>query len=71
MKNETLSQADLWRLGQKVRIIGGPFIGCEGVIYRIDRKEQLVRVMIDIFSKQTPVEVQISALKALDIEKGV
>jgi transcription antitermination factor NusG len=66
MGREQLNQDDAWRTGQKVQIIAGPFIGSEGVIYQIDQKERLVRVMIDIFSKQSPVEVPSSSLKAID-----
>ncbi len=69
MGEELLNQVDAWRIGQKVQIIAGPFIGFEGVILLINPKEQLVRVMIDIFKSQSPVEVPVSSLKALDREK--
>jgi transcription termination/antitermination protein NusG len=66
MGEELLNQDDAWRIGQKVQIIAGPFIGFEGVILLINPKERLVRVMIDIFTRQSPVEVPISSIKELN-----
>lgn len=68
MENELRNQDDALRVGQKVKIIAGPFVGYKGVIYLVDQKERLVRVMIDIFSGQSPVEVPFSSVKALDLE---
>ena len=69
MVEELLNQDVAWRIGQKVQIIAGPFIGFKGAVLLIDQKERLVRVMIDIFSKQTPVEVPFSSVKAPGSEK--
>lgn len=69
MGEELANQDVLLRIGQKVQIIAGPFIGSEGVVYLMDQKERLVRVMIDIFDKQSPVEVTLSSIKVLDSEK--
>ncbi len=69
MGEERLNQDDAWRIGQKVQIIAGPFIGFEGVISLINSKERQVRVLIDIFTRQSPVEVPFSSVKALDREK--
>ena len=68
MGEERLNQDDEWRIGQKVQITAGPFNEFEGVITFINQKERLVRVMIDIFTRKTPVEVSSSSLKALDGE---
>ena len=69
MEEELLNQDDVWRIGQKVQITAGPFIGSKGAILLIDQKERLVRVMIDIFSGQSPVEVPFSSVKAFASEK--
>jgi transcription antitermination factor NusG len=66
MGEQQLNQNVAWRIGQTVQIIAGPFIGSKGVIYLIDPKERLVRVMIDVFKKQTPVEVPLSSITALE-----
>lgn len=67
MGKDLLNQDDSWRIGQKIQITDGPFIGFEGVIYLIDRKERFVRVKVDFFTRPTPVEVPFP--KALDGEK--
>ncbi len=66
MGKELQNQEDSWRIGQKIQIIDGPFIGFEGVIYLIDRKEHIVRVKVDFFTRPTPVELPFSFLKAID-----
>jgi transcription antitermination factor NusG len=68
MEEELQNQDNAWRIGQKVQITAGPFIGSKGVILLIDPKEQLVRVMIDIFAGQSPVEVPLASVKALESE---
>ena len=69
MDKELQNHKDSWQLGQKIHITDGPFIGFEGVIYLIDRKERIVRVKIDFFTRLTPVELPFSFLKAIDGEK--
>ena len=68
MGEELLNQDDAWRIGQKVQITAGPFYEFEGVITFINQNERIVRVMIDVFARKTPVEVPSSSLKALDRE---
>ena len=69
MGEELLNQDDAWRIDQKIQITAGPFIGFEGVISLIDRKERLVRVKIDFLTRPSLVEVPFSSLKAPDSEK--
>ena len=66
MGKEVQNQDDAWQIGQKIQITDGPFIGFEGVIYLIDRKEHIVRVKVDFFTRPTPVELPFSFLKAID-----
>lgn len=65
MENEIQSQEDPWYLGQKIRITDGPFVGMEGVIYLIDRKEGKVRVKVTVFGRPTPVELPFSDIQAI------
>jgi len=48
--------------GQRVRVIEGPFDGYEGLVDR-DQKER-VRVLLDIFGRETPSIVDRAALSA-------
>lgn len=50
--------------GQKVRIIDGPFNDITGVVDEIDMERTKVRVMVNFFGRETPVE-----LDFLQVEK--
>jgi transcriptional antiterminator NusG len=46
-------------VGEKVRVVAGPFENCSGTIEAIDVDKNRLRVNIEIFGRQTPVEVEI------------
>jgi transcriptional antiterminator NusG len=54
-----------YRLGQKVRIIDGPFNDFIGTVADIDMERAKVRVMVSFFGRETPVE-----LDFLQVEKA-
>lgn len=54
-----------YRLGQKVRIIDGPFNDFIGTVSDIDMERAKVRVMVSFFGRETPVE-----LDFLQVEKA-
>jgi transcriptional antiterminator NusG len=53
-----------FKVGQKVRIVDGPFNDFIGVVSDIDPDKQKVRVMVNFFGRDTPVE-----LDFLEVEK--
>jgi transcriptional antiterminator NusG len=53
-----------FKVGQKVRIIDGPFNDFIGTVSAIDQDKQKVRVMVNFFGRDTPVE-----LDFLEVEK--
>jgi len=53
-----------FKVGQKVRIVGGPFNDMIGTVANIDADRAKVRVMVDFFGRETPVE-----LDFLEVEK--
>ncbi|WP_275944755.1 transcription termination/antitermination protein NusG [Phototrophicus methaneseepsis] len=53
-----------FKIGQKVRIVGGPFNDFIGTVNSIDSDKLKVRVMVDFFGRETPVE-----LGFLEVEK--
>ena len=53
-----------FKLGEKVRIIDGPFNDFRGNIAEIDMEKTKVRVMVNFFGRETPVE-----LDFLQVEK--
>lgn len=46
-----------FKIGQKVRVLGGPFNDFHGTVSHIDTDKSQVRVMVDIFGRPTPVEL--------------
>src|SRR5688572_31992677 len=53
-----------YKQGQKVRIIDGPFNDVVGIVEEIDMDRAKVRVMVNFFGRETPVE-----LDFLQVEK--
>ena len=54
-----------FKVGERVRIIDGPFNDFRGVVAEIDMERTKVRVMVNFFGRETPVE-----LDFLQVEKA-
>ena len=54
-----------FRVGERVRIIDGPFNDFRGTVSEIDMERTKVRVMVNFFGRETPVE-----LDFLQVEKA-
>ena len=52
------------KLGEKIRVITGPFRDQIGVVDSIEMEKQEITVLVDMFGRQTPVELSFE-----DIEK--
>jgi transcription termination/antitermination protein NusG len=46
-----------WDVGETVRVVEGPFADFNGVIENINVDQSKVRVLVDIFGRETPVEL--------------
>ncbi len=46
-------------VGDKVNIVDGPFKGMMGTIDNIDKENNRLNVLIDLFGQETPVEVEL------------
>jgi transcriptional antiterminator NusG len=57
MSEDTVKVKVDFKIGQKVRIIDGPFNDFIGTVADIDADKQKVRVMVSFFGRETPVEV--------------
>lgn len=64
MENDIPNVVVDFKVGEKVRIVGGPFNDFIGAVSDIDSDKQKVRVMVDFFGRETPVE-----LDFLEVEK--
>ncbi len=58
-----VSKKAAFEVGEKVRIKEGPFVGFEGVIDEIDPETGKVRVLVNIFDRQTPVELTVDQIE--------
>jgi transcription termination/antitermination protein NusG len=65
MSKETPNVRVNFKIGQKVRIIDGPFNDFIGTVSAIDPDKNKVRVMVSFFGRETPVEVDF-----LEVEKA-
>jgi transcription termination/antitermination protein NusG len=65
MSNDKPNVRVNFKIGQKVRIIDGPFNDFIGTVAAIDPDKSKVRVMVSFFGRETPVEVDF-----LEVEKA-
>jgi hypothetical protein len=67
-------QSDL-QSGERVRIVDGPFNDFRGTVSEIDMERAKVRVMVNFFGRETPVELDFlqveKALNAADVGTGL
>jgi transcriptional antiterminator NusG len=47
-----------YTVGDKVKVIDGPFTGFPGEVDEVDEERQKIRLMISIFGRSTPVELE-------------
>jgi transcriptional antiterminator NusG len=57
MENDVPNVVVDFKVGEKVRIVGGPFNDFIGTVADIETDKQKVRVMVDFFGRETPVEL--------------
>ncbi len=49
-------------VGEKVKIIDGPFVGMNGTIESIDADNNIANVLVDLFGQETSVEVELGQI---------
>jgi len=52
-----------WEVGETVRVIDGPFADFNGVIEDFNVDQSKVRVLVDIFGRETPVELDFEQIQ--------
>jgi len=58
MQNEETERTDtIFRAGDVVKIIDGPFNNFSGVIEEVNEEKMKIKVMVSIFGRNTPVEI--------------
>ena len=54
-----------YEIGEVISIIDGPFKGFEGVVSEIDATKGKMKVMVSMFGRETPVELDALQVKQL------
>ena len=54
-----------WEVGQSVRVNAGPFADFTGTIQEINAPKDKVKVLISIFGRDTPVELEFSQVEKI------
>ena len=49
-------------VGEKVKIIDGPFVGMNGTVESIDIDNKVANVLVDLFGQETSVEVELGQI---------
>lgn len=52
-----------WEVGETIRVIDGPFADFNGIIEDINVDQSKVRVLVDIFGRETPVELNFEQIQ--------
>ena len=48
-----------YKVGDRVRVVSGPIANFTGVVDAINEKENQVRVIVSMFGRETPVELEL------------
>lgn len=54
-----------FKTGESVTIIDGPFKGFDGVVSEVDKERGRVKVLVSIFGRETPVELDFLQVKRI------
>ena len=55
-----------YNVGDSVNIVDGPLEGFVGVVEEIDTDKNRVRVMVSMFGRETPVELELDQAEAME-----
>ena len=53
-------------VNDNVQIVGGPLNGYTGVVQEINKEKNKVRVLVSMFGRETPVELEFSQVQKID-----
>jgi len=53
-----------YQVGEQVRVVDGPFMGFAGLIDEVDAERGKIKVMVSIFGRATPVELDFLQVEA-------
>ena len=59
---DEVNLTDMYKIGQSVTVIDGPFSTFQGSIIELNNSKKLVKVEVSIFSRKTPVDLNIEQI---------
>jgi len=59
---DDIQVSDMYKIGQEVTVIDGPFASFHGAIKEINNSKKTVQVEVSIFSRKTPVDLSIEQI---------
>jgi transcriptional antiterminator NusG len=62
---DTPTEASIWQKGESVRVRSGPFAEATGRIEEVNAQKQTLEVLISMFGRETPVELDFSQVDRL------
>lgn len=65
MEKDTTKHAMDYEIGESIQIIDGPFKDLEGKISEVDTERGKIRVLVSIFGRETPVELDFLQVKKI------
>lgn len=65
MGEESQRPRSVWSVDQSVRVVEGPFSEFTGKIVEVNPERETVKVLISIFGRETPVELDFSQIEKL------
>jgi len=66
VSEETPALRAAWQVGETVRITSEPFDGIHGKVVELDVRREKLKVLVSIFGRETPVEVDFADVEKLD-----
>ena len=55
-----------YNVKDNVQILGGPLDGYTGIVQEINKEKSKVKVLVSMFGRETPVELEFSQVQKLD-----
>jgi len=63
--SEPVKKRRIFRLGDSVRIVSGPFVAFTGKIEGINQAKALLKVRVNIFGRAAPIKLNFSQVESL------